>query len=223
MAHEIGHVAARHAMENQGKATALNYGILAGIIFGGGIASTILQNAGQFGEMLAFFKFSRGAEEEADRLGVQYLYASGYDPTAMSTMFEKIDTLNKKKPGTFSKLFATHPQPIDRRNASLSLVARFPEHEEYVMSTSEFQKVKARLLRFTNAKATTTLDIDDPTGSENGKPTLKRRAPEGTDPTVTTPSSTSEPGIDPTKQGPPQLKRRGAEPEPSPTPTPTKP
>ncbi|HEX8638803.1 MAG TPA: M48 family metallopeptidase, partial [Pyrinomonadaceae bacterium] len=85
MAHEIAHVAARHAMENQGKMQAIQYGLLGTIIFGGPIASTIAQNAGGMAQMLSFFKFSRGAEEEADKFGVQYLYASGYDPTAMAT------------------------------------------------------------------------------------------------------------------------------------------
>lgn len=215
MAHEIGHVAARHAMENQGKMAAINYGLLATIIFGPAIASTVAQNAGNIGEALAFFKFSRGAEEEADRLGVQYLFAAGYDPTAMSTMFEKISTLNKKKPGKLSKLFASHPQSLDRRDASLALVARFPEHEEYVISTSEFQRVKARLMRFSNARAATAIDIDE---NEQGKPTLKRRAPvEGDETTTTSPTDTNK---EPTKDAPPQLKRRSVEPEPSPTPKP---
>jgi hypothetical protein len=211
MSHEIAHVAARHAMENQGKATAMNYGMLAGIIFGGGIASTVLQNGGGIFGALGMLKFSRNAEEEADRLGVQYLYASGYDPTAMATMFEKLASMNKKKPGTLSKLFSSHPQPIDRREKSLNLVARFSEREEYVISTSEFQRVKARLLRQTNARSTTVIDIDEGTP---GKPTLKRRAPETEDPNGTGTSS-SQPD-----NGPPKLKRREGEPSPTPTPTP---
>jgi predicted Zn-dependent protease len=142
MAHEIAHVAARHAMENQGKAQALNYGMLAGIIFGGGIASTVLQNAGGILGGLSMMKFTRGAEHEADSLGVQYLYATGYDPTAMSTMFEKLASKNKKKPGAVAKLFSSHPQSIDRRDSSLALVARFPEREEYVISTSDFSASK---------------------------------------------------------------------------------
>ena len=73
-------------MENQGKGALLQYGMLAGMIFGGGIAGTVIQNTAGIAQTLAFFKFSRGAEEEADKLGVQYLYAAGYDPTAMSTM-----------------------------------------------------------------------------------------------------------------------------------------
>lgn len=215
MAHEIGHVAARHAMENQGKSTALNYGMLAGMIFGGGIIGNVLYNGGGILSGLASLKFSRGAEEEADRLGVQYLYASGYDPTAMSTMFEKLDSLNKKKPGSVARLFATHPQPVDRRDKSLSLVARFPEREEYIISTSEFQRVKARLMKFSNARATTVTDIDDST--PGGKPTLKRRAPEIDDSTASPSTTDSTPS-----DGPPQLKRRdGIEPSTTTTPTTT--
>jgi predicted Zn-dependent protease len=208
MSHEIAHVAARHAMENQGKGSALNYGMLAGIIFGGGIISSVLQNVGGIGGALAMLKFSRGAEEEADKLGVQYLYASGYDPTSMSTMFEKLASKNKKKPGSLSKLFSSHPQSVERRDSSLALVARFPEQEEYIISTSEFQRVKAHLMRLTNSKALVNGDIDE---GEPGKPTLKRRQPEADS---TTPGDSSSDKSD----VPPQLKKRGTEPETKPTP-----
>jgi len=200
MAHEIAHVTARHAMENQGKGTLLNYGILAGVIFTGGIGGAILQNTAGLGQILAFSKFSRGAEKEADMLGVQYLYASGYDPTGMATMFEKLASKNKKKPGKLAQLFTSHPQSIERRDSSLALVARFPEKQEYVISTSEFQKVKSHLLRISNAGIVSPDDIDE---VENGRPTLKRRepAPDGTSPT-----DSADPKDD--KSGPPKLKRR---------------
>ncbi|HVE57180.1 MAG TPA: M48 family metallopeptidase [Pyrinomonadaceae bacterium] len=210
MAHEIAHVAARHAMENQGKATAMNYGMLAGIIFGGGIISTVLQNGGGILGALGMLKFTRGAEEEADRLGVQYLYASGYDPTGMATMFEKLASQNKKKPGTIAKLFSSHPQSLDRRDASLALVARFPEKEEYVISTSEFQRVKAHLMRLSNAKAGVTSDVDD---TESSKPTLKRRQPDSEN---TTNDPASNTPTDDQKERP-QLKKR-SDPSPSPSP-----
>lgn len=216
MAHEIAHIAARHAMENQGKGQFINWALLGTIIFGGPIASTVAQNAGGFGQLLAGLKFSRGAEEEADRLGVQYLYASGYDPTGMATMFEKLASMNKKKPGSLAKLFTTHPQPTDRREKTVSLTARFPEKEEYVISTSEFNRVKARLLKTTNARATTQIDIDE--GTDSGKPTLKRRAPESEDSSTGTSSSGTSSSQD---SGPPKLKRRDAEPETKPTPIPT--
>ena len=211
MAHEIAHVCARHAMENQGKAQAMNYGMLAGIIFGGGIVSTVLQNGGGILGALGMLKFSRGAEEEADRLGVQYLYASGYDPTGMATMFEKLASQNKKKAGTIQKLFSSHPQSLDRRDASLALVARFPEKDEYIISTSEFQRVKEHLLRISNAKAGVMNDIDDP---DSDKPTLKRRQPD----TDTTTDKTDDSTKDETKA--PVLKRRNEPTNPTPSPTP---
>lgn len=214
MAHEIAHVCARHAMENQGKGSAMNYAMLAGIIFGGPIISTVLQNGGGILGGLTMLKFSRGAETEADNLGVQYLYASGYDPTAMSTMFEKLASQNKKKPGTVAKLFSSHPQSTDRRDTSLSLVARFPEKEEYVISTSEFQRVKAHLLRLSNAKAGVISDIDD---NDAGKPTLKRRQP---DADTTTPND-SDGDSSSTSNNPPKLKKRGEEPETKPVPSPS--
>jgi hypothetical protein len=224
MAHEIGHVAARHAMENQGKATLINYGMLAGIIFGGGVLSSVLYNGGSLLQGLAMLKFSRGAEVEADKLGVQYLYAAGYDPNGMATMFEKLSAMNKKKSGKLTKLFATHPESIERRDASLALAARFPEHEEYVLSTSEFQRVKAHLMRLSNAKSSIAGDIDD--SGENGRPTLKRRQQAPDDSTTTTPAntsddknSTSDDKKDEQKERP-QLKRRGEAPTPTPAPSP---
>lgn len=208
MAHEIAHVAARHAMENQGKGTLINYGALAGIIFGGPIVSTVLQNGGGILAGLAGLKFTRGAETEADSLGVQYLYASGYDPIAMSTMFEKLASKNKKKAGSIQKLFSTHPQSLDRRDFTLALVARFPEREEYVISTSEFQRVKGHLFKITNAKAGILADFDE---EDNAKPTLKKRQPDAPDADPNDPGSSSS-------DGPPKLKKRDVEPQPSPTP-----
>lgn len=193
MAHEISHVAARHAVENETKANIAQYAILVpAIVLGGGLGQLIYQG-GNFGALLGFMKFSRGAEEEADKLGVQYMYAAGYDPTAMATMFEKLEAKNKKKPGTISKLFATHPAPAERRAASLALAARFPEREEYVISSSEFQRVKARLLRLSNARASTAGAL--PGGEEGapGRPTLKRRQPAADDPTVTPDSGEQKP------------------------------
>lgn len=203
MAHEIAHVAARHAVENQAKGTLLEYLALGGSIFLGGIPGLIYQNTAGLGLLGMFMKFSRGAEEEADKLGVQYMYAAGYDPTAMATMFEKLEAKNKKKPGFIARAFSTHPAPPDRRASSLALAARFPEHEEYVISTSEFQRVKGRLLRLSNARATTAGAL--PGAAEDGapgRPTLKRRQPTPDDSTAA--PDAEKPGE---KQEAPKLKR----------------
>ncbi|HEV7858702.1 MAG TPA: M48 family metalloprotease, partial [Pyrinomonadaceae bacterium] len=143
---------------------------------------------------------------EADKLGVQYLYAAGYDPSAMATMFEKLEAKNKKKPGFMSKAFASHPQPPDRRAASIALVAKFPEREEYIVSTSEFQRVKARLMRLSNARATTAGDISGGDNGTPGRPTLKRRAPAPDDSTVTPDANDQKPS-DKQPSEPPKLKR----------------
>jgi hypothetical protein len=220
MAHEIAHVCARHAMENEAKMRAIDYGMLAGILLGGGIVGNILYNGGSFFEGMAFLKFSRGAEEEADKLGVQYMWAAGYDPGAMATMFEKLEAKNKKKPGTISKLFADHPAPADRRASAIALAARFPEKEEYVISSSEFQRVKGRLLRLSNARVSSNGAIASGDNDTPGRPTLKRRQPTPEDPgttTTTNPDGTQKPA-DSSKPAPPTLRR--ADPQTSPTPQP---
>jgi predicted Zn-dependent protease len=217
MAHEIAHVAARHAVENQAKASLLEYAALGASIFIGGIPGMIYQNTAGIGLLGIFMKFSRGAEEEADRLGVQYMYAAGYDPGAMSTMFEKLEAKNKKKPGFISRAFATHPAPPDRRAAASALAARFPEREEYVISSSEFQRVKGRLLRLSNARASTTGAIQSvEEGGAPGRPTLKRRQPTPDESTTTTPDGEQKPAD---SSAPPKLKRN----EGTPTKTPDKP
>jgi len=204
MAHEIAHVAARHAVENQAKASLLEYAALGASIFLGGIPGMIYQNTAGIGLLGIFMKFSRSAEEEADKLGVQYMYAAGYDPGAMATMFEKLEAKNKKKPGFISRAFSTHPAPPDRRASALALAARFPEHDEYVISSSEFQRVKSRLLRLSNARATSSgaIAAGDDSGAP-GRPTLKRRQPTPDDSTTT--GDTEQKPAE--SQAPPKLKR----------------
>ena len=159
-------------------------------------------------------KFTRGAEAEADRLGVQYMWAAGYDPGAMATMFEKLEAKNKKKPGSLAKMFMDHPAPADRRQSALALAARFPEREEYVISSSEFQRVKNRLLRLSNARASSAGAIASDDNGTPGRPTLKRRQPTPDDSTTTTDGTDQKQNE---KPAPPKLKR---EPQPAPTPQP---
>jgi len=203
MAHEIAHVAARHAVENNTKASLLEYLAIGTSIFLGGIPGLIYQNTANLGLLGAFMKFSRSAESEADRLGVQYMYAAGYDPGAMATMFEKLEAKNKKKPGLISKAFASHPAPPERRAAALALAARFPEHEEYIISSSEFQRAKSRLLRLSNARATTAGVLPAGDDGAPGRPTLKRRQPTPEDSTTTPDNGEQKPA----DQGPPKLKK----------------
>src|SRR5215510_241060 len=151
MAHEIGHVAARHGVELASKATLANYAMIPLIFMTGGLGAIAYQ-AYQIGVPLTFLKFTRGAEAEADKLGAQYLWASGYDPNNFLSFFEKLEKKEKHKPGTLSKLFGTHPPTPDRIAKLRDLMARFPDRDEYTVNTSEFNRVRGRLLSLTNAK-----------------------------------------------------------------------
>jgi predicted Zn-dependent protease len=166
IAHEIGHVAARHGVEQASKANLLNYGSIP-LIFLGGWGGFAIRQAAGLAVPLSFLKFSRGAEKEADRLGAQYLWASGYDPHAMITFFEKLEAKEKKKPGAIAKVFATHPMTNDRITEAQSLIARFPDRQEYELSSSEFKDVKSLLVSISVAQR------GAPAG--NNRPTLKRR------------------------------------------------
>ncbi|HKP13126.1 MAG TPA: M48 family metallopeptidase, partial [Blastocatellia bacterium] len=176
MAHEIAHVAARHGVEQASKGRLFQY-LSIPLIFVGGPVGMIAQNAVNILVPMSFLKFSRGAEEEADRLGLQYMWAAGYDPTSMLSFFEKLKAREKKKPGTLEKLFSTHPATGDRIQKAQSLLVRFPERDEYMISTSEFAGVKAKLL------ALTTQAKLGPDGSPTlrRKPTLKRTDPDAPD------------------------------------------
>src|SRR5437773_9313005 len=113
MAHEIAHVAARHGTRQATRGTIINYASIPLIFMGGWTGYAIRQGAG-LAIPLGFLTFSRGFEAEADMLGLEYMYKAGYDPTSFVDFFEKIQTLEKKKPGTLSKVFSTHPMTDDR-------------------------------------------------------------------------------------------------------------
>jgi predicted Zn-dependent protease len=167
MAHEIAHVCARHAMRQMTRANLANIGTIPLIFVGGGIGYAVRSAAG-IGLPLTFVSFQRGFEAEADYLGLQYMYKTGYDPQAFVAFFEKIEALEKKKPGTLDKAFSTHPQTPDRIEASQKEIATIlPARPEYTVTTSEFDEVKARLAAIENRRKMT----DQKDGS---KPSLRR-------------------------------------------------
>jgi len=193
MAHEIAHVAARHGTRQATRGTIINYASLP-LVFMGGWAGYAIQEAASLAVPLGFLAFSRGFEKEADMLGLQYLDKTGYDPTAFVDFFEKIESLEKKKPGTISKVFATHPMTDDRiRDAQRNIQELLKEKPEYVLNTSEFVDVKGRLAMLQNRKGPVEDSnrprlrkspgngpVDDQNGSKEGtdkdeRPTLQRR------------------------------------------------
>jgi len=198
MAHEIAHVAARHGTRQATRGTLINYASIPLIFMGGWTGYAIRQGAG-LAIPLGFLNFSRGFEREADFLGLQYLYKAGYDPGAFVDFFEKIQSLEKKKPGTISKVFSSHPMTDDRIKASQEEIQQVLKAKpEYVVNTSEYNDVKNRLamlhnrrkldtkedanrprLRRAPCSGTGPIDADEdgkkPKADQDERPTLKRR------------------------------------------------
>jgi beta-barrel assembly-enhancing protease len=187
LAHEIAHVAARHmtcrASEERIARTA---GSLSSILLGplGGWAARQAANAAI---PMTFRSFSRHDEAEADYLGVQYMYAAGYDPTGAVSIFEKLEALQKTKPGAVARVLATHPMSADRINKTEEEIQKIlPPKAEYVVNTSEYRDVRERLIvrdegRKASDKNRPVLrvksgegKVDDPDAPSDDRPTLKR-------------------------------------------------
>jgi len=172
MAHEIAHVAACHYGREMTRANLLQMASIPFIFMGGAIGYAGYEAAG-LGIPLTFFKFSRGFEAEADYFGVEYMYRAGYDPSAFVSFFEKIQAMEKKKPGTLSKAFDTHPQTPDRIEKTQEEIRNIlPAKPQYVVTTSEFDEVKARLAAIENKHKV----IDE---KDSNKPSLRRTANSG--------------------------------------------
>ncbi|MBT9329593.1 M48 family metallopeptidase [Paracidobacterium acidisoli] len=174
MAHETAHVCAHHAAREMTRANYAQLGTIP-LIFIGGWTGYGIYEAANIGIPLTFLQFSREFEAQADYLGVQYMYKAGYDPDAMISFFEKIENLEKQKPGAVARAFADHPQTPDRIGHSQEEIARIlPPRDEYLVTTSEFSDVKARLARIENKRKLKDL--------KNGsKPTLRRASTSSTD------------------------------------------
>jgi predicted Zn-dependent protease len=172
MAHEVAHVAARHATRAETRMQIWRYASLP-LLYFGGPAGMVLQTAMGLAAPMSFMKFGRDAEREADLLGLEYEYATGYDPQAFVQFFEKLHIKEKQKQNLVAKAFATHPMTEDRiRRAQKEISSMLPDKTEYVVDTSEFQEVKTRLARLMHERP-----------SEDGRPVLHRRGPEEDTPT----------------------------------------
>jgi beta-barrel assembly-enhancing protease len=174
MAHEIAHIAARHGTRQATRGELVNLATIP-LIFMGGWTGYGIRQATSIVVPLGFLKFSRGFEAEADMLGLQYLYKAGYDPTAFVDFFEKIQSDEKRKPGTMAKVFSSHPMTDDRiKTSQKNIQEMLAAKPEYVVTTSEFNDMKARLMAMHNRRR-----IDD---KDANKPKLKRGPGGGTVP-----------------------------------------
>src|SRR6476660_77798 len=195
MAHEISHVTPRHGTKNATKGELMQLATIPLILLGpGGWAGYGIYQGLNLAIPITYLKFSRDAEREADFLGLQYMYKSGYDPNSYVTFFERIQADEKRRPGTIPKVFSTHPPTPERIEAAQKEIARIlPAKSEYIVTTSEFDGVKSRLrgIMFTrkasdNAPGKPTLRTkteqskkqptgNDPNSTDDDRPTLKRR------------------------------------------------
>src|SRR5271157_5410254 len=191
MAHEIAHVAACHYGREMTRLNLLQMASIPAIFMGGALGYGIYEGMG-LAVPMTFLRFSRGFEAEADYLGVEYMYRAGYDPSAFVSFFEKIQAMEKKKPGTLSKAFDTHPQTPDRIEKTQDEIRKIlPSKPQYVVTTSEFDEVKGRLASIENRhKVLDQKDANKPSlrrtsagsdskssdsKSDDDRPTLKRR------------------------------------------------
>jgi predicted Zn-dependent protease len=170
MAHEIAHVAARHGTRNATRGQIAQIGMIAmSIALPYGWTGYAIRQGASLAIPLGFLQFSQSMEREADYLGLQYMYKAGYDPNSFVDFFEKIQSLEKRKPGSLSKVFSTHPMTDTRIKASQDEIQKIlVPKPEYVVNTSEFNDVKGRLSMLHNRRK---VDTDDPS-----RPRL-RRAP----------------------------------------------
>ena len=187
MAHEISHVIAHHAAREMTRMNYMQIGSVPLMIFTQGTWTGYgIYEASKLAVPLTFLSFSRQFEAEADYLGVQWMYKAGYDPQGMVSIFEKLDALQKHKPGAISKAFSDHPATPDRIDAVENEIATIlPARPQYLVTTSEFDTVKARLARLQNKRG-----LND---KKNGnRPTLRRTADSNNPSGNSNPTNTSD-------------------------------
>jgi predicted Zn-dependent protease len=167
IAHEISHVCARHASRSISKAHYLEIATIPASFLGGTWVQMGIQAILGFGIDLEMLGISRQSEAEADQLGIQYMWNTGYDPNAFISFLEKLQALEAEKPGRFANWFRTHPCTENRIAASINEQRYLPDKDCYIIDTSEFQQVKSRLLA----------SYSPAEGRDSGsdRPVLKRR------------------------------------------------
>jgi hypothetical protein len=147
MAHETSHVALRHGTNQASKASAAQVplGILGGLLGSNSTGAALAQLGAGFTVNSILLKYSRTDESQADIMGTQILYDSGYDPRAMAQFFEKIQAESKgKNPVEF---FSDHPNPdhrLERVDQEIDQLGGSPRGAK--TDSREFQDIKRYVL-----------------------------------------------------------------------------
>jgi predicted Zn-dependent protease len=184
MAHETAHVCAHHVARGMTRGNYAQLGTIP-LIFIGGWTGYGAYEAASLAVPVTFIKFSREFEAQADYLGVQYMYRAGYDPQAYISFFERVQVLEKHKPGTMAKVFSDHPQTPDRILRTQEEIAHIlPARDEYTVTTSEFDDIKARLARIeSKRRLVDSKDLKKPslrkTSSSSDAPASPSNTPSG--------------------------------------------
>jgi len=208
IAHEISHIIARHATMRESKGQYLQIAAIPAMIFGGYWTQMALENGLGLAINLELLGVTRESEREADQLGIQYAWNTGYDPSGFVTFFEKLQAQEKSKPSRLAGWFRTHPSTEDRIVASLDEQRYLPEKDGYVVNTSEFDRIKARTQTIDDAQKAEQERERDP--SEPRRPTLRRRGGEGA-PNPDDPDDSGSDGGSAPKRTRPVLRRPGDE------------
>jgi beta-barrel assembly-enhancing protease len=146
IAHEIGHVAARHWASMMTKQTLMQFAMIPLMFTPMSIGVYYGISAAMQGLPLIFVKFSQNQEAEADYLGLQYMYKAGYDPESYVAFFGKVTEVERHQPGSVPEVFMDHPPTPDRIiNCEKEIKQILPNKPEYLVSTSEFNDIKSRV------------------------------------------------------------------------------
>lgn len=128
LGHEIGHVAAKHSVNQQAKSTLGQIGLMAGMV----LSPTVAQYGQQLSQGLGllFLKFGRDAERQSDELGVKYSSKIGYDAHQMADFFGTLENISHDSGNELPSFMSTHPDPGERRQTVDNLATQYQRKEK---------------------------------------------------------------------------------------------
>ena len=146
LSHEVAHIACRHATRQMTKRQLVSL-LAIPLMFVSGPVGFAVGEGLSLAYPLTLLKFSRNAETEADAVGLRYMEASGYDPAAAVSLFERLASADSTRHAALRRLFSTHPITSDRLAAATKTIEKLPPREEYVVDTSRYEEAITRLNR----------------------------------------------------------------------------